>query len=565
MFKDIGKIIQVIKKFYFKNLISLQFIIFTQSTFQILSILSIGPLLSLMVNPNFDPNKKFLINTLNMEFSFVELLIISIFLFIIANLLNLIVIRKSLYLSNLIGRNISNNLYFLYLNKEYIFFFDKKLSNFIALMTTEVQRVVQSIILPILILSSKILTIIFIIIGFSIYSPLVSISGVLISIILSSVFYFLIKKKLYDHGKNISNQSFIRNGLIVEAFGNIKQTKLFKAYNFFYKKFNLANTKLINSFISSRFIENLIKNVIEIIVFCLLLLMLYFILLFEYSIVNYIPLFAVLLYAAYKVIPAIQNVVSILATIRSNIPSLENVTREFGINIMSTRQNLINFKKSAIKVNELSLRNINFSYNKSRYEIFKNANIKFKRGKFIGIYGPSGSGKSTLADLFTGLLKPNKGKVLINKKLFEFKENLDLRNLISYTSQNFSILNDTFDNNVIFSNELNRDKLNKAIYLSEAVKIKKKNKNKKLGDMGSKLSGGQKQRLALARTFYNNSQVIILDEPTSALDSTTELNIVKRLREISKNKIIIFFTHNENLKRYFNEVYIIKNQKIKKI
>ena len=82
--------------------------------------------------------------------------------------------------------------------------------------------------------------------------------------------------------------------------------------------------------------------------------------------------------------------------------------------------------------------------------------------------------------------------------------------------------------------------------------------------MGSKLSGGQKQRLALARTFYNNSQVIILDEPTSALDSTTELNIVKRLREISKNKIIIFFTHNENLKRYFNEVYIIKNQKIKK-
>ena len=96
MFKDIGKIIQVIKKFYFKNLISLQFIIFTQSTFQILSILSIGPLLSLMVNPDFDPNKKFLINTLNMEFSFVELLIISIFLFIIANLLNLIVIRKSL-------------------------------------------------------------------------------------------------------------------------------------------------------------------------------------------------------------------------------------------------------------------------------------------------------------------------------------------------------------------------------------------------------------------------------------------------------------------------------------
>lgn len=565
MYNNLKKIINIIIKYHFVELIYLQGIIIIQSIAQILSILSIGPLLILATRSNQNLGKNFNIDFLNLDLSFNNLLLISVFLFIGSNVLNVIIIKKSLTLSNKIGKNISNNLFFLYLKKNYVFFLDKKLSYFLSLMTTEVQRVVQSIILPLLILNSKVLTVIFILIGVSIYSPIVSIIGISFSLIGSVICYSIIKKKLYNHGKNISIQSFLRNGLIVEAFGNIKQTKLFSAQNFFYKKFSLVNENIAKSLVLTRFIESLIKNIIEILIFVLILLSIYVIYFFDKSIIDYISLFAVLLYAAYKVVPTIQNVVSMFATIRSNIPSLENITKNFGIKIFKPSKNFNDLKKINILIEELLLKDVSFKYKDSQNVILNKINIKFKKGELIGIYGPSGSGKTTVADLISGLLKPTSGKILFNKKELSIDEDVDLKDLFSYTSQNFTILNDTFSKNIMFANKYDKKKLDNAIDLSLSLEIKNLKKGNKLGDYGSKLSGGQKQRMAIARALYSNSQIIILDEPTSALDSKTELEIIKNLKEISKNKIIIIFTHNEDIKKFFDHKYAIKDKKIIKL
>ena len=191
--------------------------------------------------------------------------------------------------------------------------------------------------------------------------------------------------------------------------------------------------------------------------------------------------------------------------------------------------------------------------------------FKIRKRKIFGIYGESGSGKTSLADILTGLIKINKGKILINKLPFNFSENINLKKYISYSSQNYSIFNDTILNNIIFSNPYDKKMYDKVINLANLKKIKMDKKNTKLGDRGNKLSGGQRQRLALARTIYNNSQVIIFDEPTSALDRKTEISIVKNSKKLAQNKIIIFLTHNNELKKYFDEVYIIKKSKLKKI
>ena len=565
MYNNLKKLINIIFKFHLIELIRLQGIIIIQSIFQILSILSIGPLLILVTRSNSNYGNNFNIDFLNVNLSFNNLLFISTFLFIGSNLLNVMIIKKSLTFSNKIGKNISNNLFFLYLKKNYTFFFNMKLSYFISLMTTEVQRVVQSIILPLLVLNSKILTVIFILIGVSIYSPMVSIVGILFSLIGSVILYSIIKKKLYYHGKNISALSFLRNGLIVEAFGNIKQTKLFSAQNFFYKKFSLVNENIAKSLVLSRFIESLIKNIIEILIFLLILILISGIYFFNKSIVDYLSLFAVLLYAAYKVVPTIQNIVSMFATIKSNLPALENITKNFGYKIFKPSKNFNDLKKIDMFIEEILLKNVSFYYKNSQNVILNKINVKFKKGQLIGIYGPSGSGKTTLADLISGLIKPMGGKILVNKKKISIDENLDLKNLFSYTSQNFTILNDTFDKNIIFTNKFDKKKLEDSVYLSLSSKIRSSKKSNKLGDFGSKLSGGQKQRIAIARALYNNSQILILDEPTSALDSKTEIEIMKNLKKISKNKIIIIFTHNENIKNFFDHKYIIKNKKIIKL
>ena len=67
------------------------------------------------------------------------------------------------------------------------------------------------------------------------------------------------------------------------------------------------------------------------------------------------------------------------------------------------------------------------------------------------------------------------------------------------------------------------------------------------------LSGGEKQRLSLIRTILLSKEIMLLDEPTSSLDKKNENIILKELKRIKQNKIIILSTHKQNLKDYFDE------------
>ena len=78
------------------------------------------------------------------------------------------------------------------------------------------------------------------------------------------------------------------------------------------------------------------------------------------------------------------------------------------------------------------------------------------------------------------------------------------------------------------------------------------------------LSSGQKQRIALARAFYKNRKIIVLDEPTSNLDKKTEELFMKNLFNISKDKVLIFVSHNLNYCDSFDEIYLLKEGMIKK-
>ena len=68
------------------------------------------------------------------------------------------------------------------------------------------------------------------------------------------------------------------------------------------------------------------------------------------------------------------------------------------------------------------------------------------------------------------------------------------------------------------------------------------------------MSGGEKQRIGLIRAFINNPDLILLDEPTSSLDSKNEEKVLKYLKSIKKNKIIVVTTHKINHKKYFDKV-----------
>lgn len=175
-------------------------------------------------------------------------------------------------------------------------------------------------------------------------------------------------------------------------------------------------------------------------------------------------------------------------------------------------------------------------------------NLEFQIGEFVAITGESGSGKSTLLNIISGLDAYEEGEMYINNQETSHYSEKDWedyrRKNIGNIFQNFNLINSyTIYQNIELVLLLN-GATPKSIKAQVKSLIKKvdlwKFKNTKV----SKLSGGQKQRVAIARALAKDTPIIIADEPTGNLDSHSAQTIIKLLKEISQNKLVIIVTHN---------------------
>lgn len=218
----------------------------------------------------------------------------------------------------------------------------------------------------------------------------------------------------------------------------------------------------------------------------------------------------------------------------------------------------------------MKLINVNKSYNTSygKLQILKNISVSFEKGKFYAIMGRSGSGKSTLVNILGLLDNFDDGDYYlndINVKQLNDKTKSKIRGLnIGFVFQSFYLnKNLTAYENIILPTYIN-DKMDDTKRKSRALNIMKKleiidRKEHK----PSSLSGGEQQRVAIARALINNPDIIIADEPTGNLDSSNELEVLKILKEISKQgKIVIVVSHNPIIKNYADILYKINDGKI---
>lgn len=176
--------------------------------------------------------------------------------------------------------------------------------------------------------------------------------------------------------------------------------------------------------------------------------------------------------------------------------------------------------------------------------------LEFNNSGFISILGPSGCGKTTLLNIIGGLDKDFTGQMLINNIDFRKLSNkLDgyRNNSVGFVFQDFNLINhlNVFDN-IALSLKLSREK-------NKLTKMKVLESLKTVGLEGyekkkvNELSGGEAQRVAIARAIVNNPKIILCDEPTGSLDTYNSKNIVKLLKKLSENKLVIMVTHNTEL------------------
>ena len=196
-----------------------------------------------------------------------------------------------------------------------------------------------------------------------------------------------------------------------------------------------------------------------------------------------------------------------------------------------------------------------------------NVSVNFRNNEFVSILGPSGSGKTTLLNIIGGLDKYTSGDLIINEmstKKFKDGDWDTFRNhRVGFVFQSYNLItHQTILSNVELALTLSG--------VSKEERIKKaKEALKKVGlsehthKKPNQLSGGQMQRVAIARALVNDPEILLADEPTGALDTDTSSEIMKLLKEIAKNKLVIMVTHNQELaEKYSTRIISIKDGKI---
>ena len=206
----------------------------------------------------------------------------------------------------------------------------------------------------------------------------------------------------------------------------------------------------------------------------------------------------------------------------------------------------------------LELKNVCKKYDR---EVLKKINLKFENKGFICLVGESGSGKTTLLNIIGGLEQPDSGKVIFNgNNIKNIDSSFYSNQLVSFINQNYNLIDKyTVLENILLPIELRRirspcnvDNILKMLGIYSL-------KNKKV----ISLSGGEKQRVAIARCIVQNTRVILADEPTGALDSENAYSVMRILKNLSKQKLVIVVTHNIELANSFaNDIIKINDGKI---
>ena len=177
--------------------------------------------------------------------------------------------------------------------------------------------------------------------------------------------------------------------------------------------------------------------------------------------------------------------------------------------------------------------------------------LEIQDGEFIALICHTGSGKSTLIQHLNGLLKANKGQILIND--FDITAQgvslVDIRKKVGLVFQypEYQLFEETIEKDIAFGPRnlgLSEEEINKAVKHSMSLVglDYEKSKDKSPFD----LSGGQKRRIAIAGVLAMKPEILILDEPTAGLDPKGRDDILSNIKDIheKENNTIILVSHS---------------------
>jgi ATP-binding cassette, subfamily B, bacterial PglK len=362
--------------------------------------------------------------------------------------------------------------------------------------------------------------------------------------------YLAVRNRLLRAGKIQSQYFAEQTKLVDESLGAIKEIHVLRIQNFFRLAFERSSHALARSAAHIELIAKSPRHVMECVAVLGLVLLALFAAGREQGIGPALGQLTFLGFAAYRLLPTLQQGFSSIVKIRSGRPGFAAIAAD--LRMARARK----FDRPTADASwaerprrDIRLTEVSFRYAPDRPAAVSGVSLRIPARAAIGIVGANGSGKTTLVDLISGLLVPGTGLIQVDGIALGESNRAAWQSRIAYVPQDIFLLDTTIEQNVALgvpAGEIDKARLIEAAQLAQLDKFVDTlpgGYGHWVGEKGVRLSGGQRQRIGIARALYTAASVLIMDEATSAQDGLSEQEIMSTLLRLRGRYTIILIAH----------------------
>lgn len=403
------------------------------------------------------------------------------------------------------------------------------------------------------------------------FSPLVSISSLVLFTILLFVIFKLLNRKSIWLTREQTKLNISSSELLLEVIDTYREAVVRNRRTYYAEMIGKSRKQMAQLNAEQAWMPSISKYIVEITV-TMGTLILAGVQFASQAAPQAIGGLALFLAAGTRIAPSLlriqQNSIVVNSSVEAGQPTIE-LLREFKFTkkIESSQSDLsINRIHDHFKP-EIRFHDVTFRYPEPSTAGVFNLNFTITPGSLVAIVGPSGAGKTTLVDLMLGIHQPLMGQIEISK-IKPLEAISTWPGAIGYVPQDVNIMNGSIRSNLgigfpleAVKNEFCEEVITKAS-LREVVNQLPNGVDSNIGEKGSKLSGGERQRLGIARALITRPSLLILDEATSALDGDTETEISQALWEMKGEITIILIAHRLTTVRNASHVIYMEKGEI---
>ncbi|WP_326498151.1 ABC transporter ATP-binding protein [Acinetobacter thutiue] len=521
-------------------------------------VVSIMPFLAVLSNPDSIETNRFLsyfyqlFSSHNPQQFIMYLGLTSLFVVVFSAYFKIITQYTLNRFSSLQRHYFSTRLLNIYLRQNYEFFLQRNSSILSKNILSEVDQLIWTMIIPTLTLISFALVLIAMIGLLLIYNPVMALSTATVLGGFYSIIYWLVRKKLNQIGASFTEANAERYQSCQEALGGIKDVIINDAKQGYIDNFEQYSRVFAQHIATRDTLGQIPLYIIETVGYGCLIILAIILVMSGKDVSHILPILGLYGFAAYRMLPAAQNIYRAITQIKFAQPVFDILKPEFALEQLENNSPMR--KQNIIFSRGICIENLSFAYpNRLDRPVLQNFNCKVAKNSSIGIVGKSGSGKSTLMDIMLGLLQAQQGKIYVDDVELTQENISSWQSIVGYVPQSIYLADKSVAENIAFGVPKTQIDMAQIEHVAKQAQIHDfvmqqlpQAYDTIVGERGVMLSGGQRQRLGIARALYKNPQILFMDEATSALDIETEQTVNEAIQSLNGQKTMVIIAHRES-------------------